>query len=109
MVLRAGAIWTKAPISFDWWEVEITFRITGRGRIGADGMVNVLFENPSTPTLSQVFHNFVLTCRLSGIPQNRVTTMALYLVARTSGLVWEFSLTLLTTITNIIILTSWRC
>jgi len=24
--------------SFDWWEVEIQFRVTGRGRIGADGV-----------------------------------------------------------------------
>lgn len=41
MAIYTGAIWTKAPISFDWWEVEITFRITGRGRIGADGMVKL--------------------------------------------------------------------
>ena len=24
--------------TFDWWEVEIQFRVTGRGRIGADGL-----------------------------------------------------------------------
>ncbi|XP_065223195.1 protein ERGIC-53 [Planococcus citri] len=35
---QKGAIWTKAPINFEWWEADITFRITGRGRIGADGM-----------------------------------------------------------------------
>ncbi|XP_037956410.1 protein ERGIC-53 [Teleopsis dalmanni] len=35
---QKGAIWTKAPTNFDWWEVEIVFRITGRGRIGADGL-----------------------------------------------------------------------
>lgn len=35
---RSGAVWTNQPINFDWWEVEITFRITGRGRIGADGL-----------------------------------------------------------------------
>ncbi|XP_060521569.1 protein ERGIC-53 [Cylas formicarius] len=35
---QKGAIWTKQPINFDWFEVEIAFRISGRGRIGADGM-----------------------------------------------------------------------
>lgn len=33
-----GAIWTKSPVNFDWWEVDVIFRITGRGRIGADGL-----------------------------------------------------------------------
>merc|ERR1719334_2155243 len=31
-------IWTKEQTNFDWWEVELTFRVTGRGRIGADGL-----------------------------------------------------------------------
>lgn len=35
---QKGAIWTKNPTNFDWWEVEIVFRVTGRGRIGADGL-----------------------------------------------------------------------
>lgn len=25
--------------NFEWWEVDIIFRVTGRGRIGADGLV----------------------------------------------------------------------
>lgn len=33
-----GAIWVKQPVLFDWWEVELIFRVTGRGRIGADGL-----------------------------------------------------------------------
>lgn len=33
-----GAIWTKHPVTYDWWEVDLVFRITGRGRIGADGL-----------------------------------------------------------------------
>ncbi|CAH2007658.1 unnamed protein product [Acanthoscelides obtectus] len=37
---QKGAIWTKQPINFDWWEVDISFRVTGRGRIGADGLVS---------------------------------------------------------------------
>lgn len=36
---QKGAIWTKRQTTFDWWEIEIAFRISGRGRIGADGLV----------------------------------------------------------------------
>ncbi|XP_049545732.1 protein ERGIC-53 [Anopheles darlingi] len=35
---QKGAIWTKQKTNFDWWEVEIVFRVSGRGRIGADGL-----------------------------------------------------------------------
>ncbi|CAK1549084.1 unnamed protein product [Leptosia nina] len=35
---QKGAIWSKQPINFDWWEVDVMFKITGRGRIGADGL-----------------------------------------------------------------------
>ncbi|KAL6268432.1 hypothetical protein P5V15_001568 [Pogonomyrmex californicus] len=35
---QKGAIWVKQPTTFDWWEVELVFRISGRGRIGADGL-----------------------------------------------------------------------
>jgi len=35
---QKGMIWSKEQTSFDWWEVELTFRVTGRGRIGADGL-----------------------------------------------------------------------
>ena len=35
---QKGAIWTKQHTAFDWWEIEIVFRISGRGRIGADGL-----------------------------------------------------------------------
>lgn len=35
---QKGAIWTKSKTNFDWWEVELVFRVTGRGRIGADGL-----------------------------------------------------------------------
>lgn len=36
---QKGAIWTKRQTEFDWWEIEVAFRISGRGRIGADGLV----------------------------------------------------------------------
>ncbi|XP_011301413.1 protein ERGIC-53 [Fopius arisanus] len=35
---QKGAIWTKEMTNFDWWEVDLVFRVTGRGRIGADGL-----------------------------------------------------------------------
>ncbi|XP_053982255.1 protein ERGIC-53 [Hylaeus volcanicus] len=35
---QKGAIWVKQPVLCEWWEVELIFRITGRGRIGADGL-----------------------------------------------------------------------
>jgi len=35
---QKGMIWSKEPTNFDWWEVDLTFRVTGRGRIGADGL-----------------------------------------------------------------------
>ncbi|XP_018018316.1 protein ERGIC-53 isoform X3 [Hyalella azteca] len=35
---QKGQAWCKQPTSFEWWEVEIVFRINGRGRVGADGL-----------------------------------------------------------------------
>ncbi|XP_046683141.1 LOW QUALITY PROTEIN: protein ERGIC-53 [Homalodisca vitripennis] len=35
---QKGAIWSKLKTNFQWWEVDILFRVTGRGRIGADGL-----------------------------------------------------------------------
>lgn len=35
---QKGQIWTKNPTNFEWWEVDLVFRVTGRGRIGADGL-----------------------------------------------------------------------
>lgn len=40
---QKGAIWTKNPLSFEFWEVDIAFRVSGRGRIGADGLVSDFF------------------------------------------------------------------
>lgn len=39
---QKGSVWTKNKSIFDNWEVEVTFRVTGRGRIGADGLVGVV-------------------------------------------------------------------
>ncbi|NWT06529.1 LMAN1 protein, partial [Mionectes macconnelli] len=35
---QKGSVWTKNKSTFEFWEVEVTFRVTGRGRIGADGL-----------------------------------------------------------------------
>ncbi|XP_051630587.1 protein ERGIC-53 [Manacus candei] len=35
---QKGSVWTKNKSIFEYWEVEVTFRVTGRGRIGADGL-----------------------------------------------------------------------
>lgn len=35
---KKGYIWAKNKTDFDWWEIEVVFRVTGRGRIGADGL-----------------------------------------------------------------------
>ncbi|XP_064465180.1 protein ERGIC-53-like [Ornithodoros turicata] len=35
---QKGSMWTKSKTAFDWWEIEIIFRVTGRGRLGADGL-----------------------------------------------------------------------
>ncbi|XP_030048857.1 protein ERGIC-53 isoform X2 [Microcaecilia unicolor] len=35
---QRGSVWTKSVSSFENWEVQVTFRVTGRGRIGADGL-----------------------------------------------------------------------
>uniref|UniRef100_A0A1W7RAJ5 Protein ERGIC-53 n=1 Tax=Hadrurus spadix TaxID=141984 RepID=A0A1W7RAJ5_9SCOR len=35
---KKGSIWTKGPTTFQWWEIELVFRVNGRGRLGADGL-----------------------------------------------------------------------
>lgn len=35
---QKGAVWTKEKTSFDFWEIDVAFRVSGRGRIGADGL-----------------------------------------------------------------------
>lgn len=31
-------VWTKKAFEKDWWEIEAFIRISGRGKVGADGM-----------------------------------------------------------------------
>lgn len=36
---QRGAAWCKTKASFNHWELEMIFRVSGRGRVGADGLV----------------------------------------------------------------------
>lgn len=40
-VTLLGHVWSKDRSEFPNWEIEVTFRINGRGRIGADGLVSL--------------------------------------------------------------------
>uniref|UniRef100_A0A3B4BK62 L-type lectin-like domain-containing protein n=1 Tax=Periophthalmus magnuspinnatus TaxID=409849 RepID=A0A3B4BK62_9GOBI len=35
---QRGSVWTKNKVNFQSWEAEVTFRVSGRGRMGADGL-----------------------------------------------------------------------
>ncbi|XP_038640201.1 protein ERGIC-53-like [Scyliorhinus canicula] len=35
---QSGSVWTKNNFAFESWEVEVSFRINGRNRVGADGL-----------------------------------------------------------------------
>jgi len=43
---KKGFIWSKNKTDFDWWDVEFIFRVTGRGRIGADGLAFWYTDEP---------------------------------------------------------------
>lgn len=36
---QRGAAWCKTKASFNHWELEMMFRVSGRSRVGADGLV----------------------------------------------------------------------
>lgn len=42
---QKGRIWCKNVATASDWEVEVTLKINGRGRIGADGMVHRLHSS----------------------------------------------------------------
>ena len=41
---QKGRIWSKNTIENEDWEIEVSLRINGRGRVGADGMVIYLIK-----------------------------------------------------------------
>ena len=38
---RSGYVWSNAKNMHPFWEVTMVFRVSGRGRIGADGLVSI--------------------------------------------------------------------
>ncbi len=45
---QKGRIWSKATMPSENWEIEVTMRINGRGRVGADGMAIWYTESVGT-------------------------------------------------------------
>jgi len=43
---KSGGVWSKYNFPNEQWQVEVVFRIHGRGKVGADGMVVWLVEEP---------------------------------------------------------------
>ncbi|KAK3587680.1 hypothetical protein CHS0354_042464 [Potamilus streckersoni] len=35
---KRGAVWCKNPATFEHFSIEVVFKVTGRGRVGADGL-----------------------------------------------------------------------
>lgn len=44
---RSGAVWSRTPVLFPAWEVEVQMRVTGPGRLGAQGMVSGPHQGPA--------------------------------------------------------------
>jgi mannose-binding lectin 1 len=50
---RQGSIWTKKMFSKEWFEIEIVIRISGRGKIGADGMA-IWYTTEGAPSQADI-------------------------------------------------------
>ena len=48
----AGGVWTKNLASFEHFSIEVVFKVTGRGRVGADGLVRNKLFNPFWTNMS---------------------------------------------------------
>lgn len=44
---KSGGVWSKYAFPHSDWEVVVTFRVQGKGRVGADGLVIWLVEEPA--------------------------------------------------------------
>ena len=40
-----GSVWSQMSNPHENFEVEVSFRVTGRGRVGADGLVSDIFHS----------------------------------------------------------------
>ncbi|CAM1292150.1 LMAN1 (predicted), partial [Pycnogonum litorale] len=45
---QKGRVWSKLSTTFQWWQAEITFRISSSGRVGADGLAFWFTEQKGT-------------------------------------------------------------
>ena len=43
---QKGSIWSKSKTSFDWWQIELIFRVNGADRFGGDGFAFWYTEEP---------------------------------------------------------------
>jgi TRAP-type C4-dicarboxylate transport system permease small subunit len=58
--IYVGWIWTKNQMTADSWLLDVKIRVTGRGRVGADGMVKhyfFLIRNSIVETLKRNLEN----------------------------------------------------
>ncbi|XP_076820531.1 protein ERGIC-53-like isoform X1 [Clavelina lepadiformis] len=44
---KKGAVWSKYPFTHNAWQLDVSFRILGRGKVGADGLAVWFVETPS--------------------------------------------------------------
>ncbi|XP_048473000.1 centrosomal protein of 290 kDa-like [Rhincodon typus] len=58
MKSQSGSVWTKTNAVFENWEIEVSFRISGRSRIGADGLAiwYTRERGPTGPVYGAVDH-----------------------------------------------------
>jgi len=39
---QRGGLWAKTKSTAQFWEIEVLFRVSGRGRVGGDGLVSFI-------------------------------------------------------------------
>lgn len=95
---QRGSVWTKNKSVFENWEVEVTFRVTGRGRIGADGLVyefDLIYTTNLFSKCESYDLHLILVHRQSGLLKIKAWRVQ-FLGQLITGMVLAFSLTLLT-------------
>ncbi len=114
----SGRVWSKNPNTHENWEIEVVFRISGRGRVGADGLVTIFviriyikrtFNHCKCPRTNLQPSNVTLTLFIDILNADLLLNYrqfgtrsspelkVLYLEAMTCGRVLASSLTLSTT------------
>jgi len=63
----AGSVWSQMSNPHENWEVEVSFRVTGRGRVGADGLVSNCNCSGSQKTFTYTFGNNLQMSRFNNI------------------------------------------